>query len=287
MDGTTAGREPWACDGTTAAGREPWACDAWSEVFISHFDAAACGSTAESLVCGHSLLLIHGMATNDECQTLHEATATKGKTIREGRARSEPSGGLSATLACRLEQPCVPTCTDGRIRFPVATFHRAIREMCDELLLRALEQVDASLPELRDALGPGLAATLRAAELPVATSPLLTFTHNEPAINLYSASGSFEAHRDLQALTVLMPLVGPDTFGGGGTAFWRALPSPPGLEGTPSDAVERDVAAAPPALVLKPPAGTALLWAGNVTHAGQQVTAGLRSVFVASCSRRW
>ena len=54
----------------------------------------------------------------------------------------------------------------------------------------------------------------------------------------------------------------------------------------PVDAVERDVAAAPPALLLRPARGTALLWGGSVTHAGQPVTAGQRSVFVASMSGR-
>ena len=38
-------------------------------------------------------------------------------------------------------------------------------------------------------------------------------------------------------------------------------------------------------MVLAPPAGTALLFGGDVTHAGQPVAAGQRAVFVASFSR--
>ena len=41
-----------------------------------------------------------------------------------------------------------------------------------------------------------------------------------------------------------------------------------------------------PATVLRPAAGTALLFGGHVTHAGMPVTAGERAVFVASFSPR-
>ena len=41
-----------------------------------------------------------------------------------------------------------------------------------------------------------------------------------------------------------------------------------------------------PAAVLRPAAGTALLFGGHVTHAGMPVTAGERAVFVASFSPR-
>lgn len=177
---------------------------------------------------------------------------------------------------------------EGRVRMPIKpTFHRAIRNLCDELILRALSHADELLPGVADQLGRGLANELRDAAQPVGTSPLLTFTHNEPAVNLYSAGGSFAPHRDLQSLTVLVPLVDPDAFEGGGTAFWRSVPVaesdgplPPG------ELVQRDVDASPPAVVLAPPQGTALLWSGDVTHAGQALAGGIRSVFVASFSRR-
>ena len=265
--------------------RRPAACDAWIEVFISPEYAATCDNAAESVVRGHSLLVVNEMATAAECSSLHDATLVAAEKIRAGHARSEASGSLSATLACRLEQPCVATCTSGRVRMPIATFHRAVRTLCGDLLLRALELVDADLPELAELLGRGLAAELRSAAQPVATSPLLTFTHYEPAINLYTVGGAFEPHQDLQSLTVLMPLVDADAFEGGGTAFWRGVPHEDGDVMAPLDSVDRDVASAPPALVLKPPKGAALLWGGRVTHAGLDVSDGCRSVFVASCSR--
>ena len=42
-----------------------------------------------------------------------------------------------------------------------------------------------------------------------------------------------------------------------------------------------------PSTVLVPPAGTALLFSGHVTHAGMPVRSGCRHCFVASFSRKW
>ena len=69
-----------------------------------------------------------------------------------------------------------------------------------------------------------------------------------------------------------MPLTEPDAFAGGGTAYWAQDARGPRVEG--------------PGLVLRPPAGTALLFGGHTTHAGQPVTCGERCVLVASFSRR-
>ena len=83
----------------------------------------------------------------------------------------------------------------------------------------------------------------------------------------------FQPHEDLQTLTLLVPLCGPATYGGGGTAFWSEA----------ARGAARDCAG-PPALVLRPPAGSALLFVGSVTHAGLPVSAGTRQVYVASFS---
>ena len=69
---------------------------------------------------------------------------------------------------------------------------------------------------------------------------------------------------------------------GGGTSFWSAT------EGEVSRASgARALHVSPqsaPAFVLTPPAGTALVFGGNVTHAGESVLDGERTVFVASFS---
>lgn len=102
----------------------------------------------------------------------------------------------------------------------------------------------------------------------------LEWSEGEPAINVYSANGRFGAHKDHLALTVLIPLTSTATFTGGGPGFWAGGRSVNEDPWKPSDEV------------LKPPLGTALVFGGDVTHAGMPVEAGLRSVFVASFSTR-
>ena len=77
------------------------------------------------------------------------------------------------------------------------------------------------------------------------------------------------------ALTILIPLVNPEeSFSGGGTGFWAGNRETSENPGTPPD------------LVLKPPAGTALVFGGDVTHSGMPVQDGLRSVLVCSFSTK-
>ena len=145
--------------------------------------------------------------------------------------------------------------------------------------MRALGRLESVAPQLTARLfGAALLAELRESG-GCTDSPLLQFTHNEPAINIYTAEGSFSPHKDLQAITLLMPLSDPTEFVGGGTAFWASSPDPPG--GASQDAAERE-----PALEFAPPVGTALLFCGGLLHAGLPVTAGQRAVLVASFSPR-
>jgi hypothetical protein len=85
--------------------------------------------------------------------------------------------------------------------------------------------------------------------------------------------------RDHLALSVLIPLTSPDVdFDGGaaptqracgtriigGTAFWSAFD----LQGLENDAAPDG----PPTLLLRPKLGTAMLFGGDVTHAGASVS---------------
>ena len=120
-------------------------------------------------------------------------------------------------------------------------------------------------PELRaEAQTPGELCT---------SSPKLAFLKHMPSVTVYNAGGQFSPHQDQKALTVLMPLVDEAAFEGGGTAFWSLDRVPTALGDTP------------PSLVLKPAPGTAFLFGGNLTHAGQPVTNGQRAVYVAAFSR--
>ena len=177
---------------------------------------------------------------------------------------------------------------------PIVGLATSAQAICNELLLRAMELLDAELPALtEDLFDTPLAPELRASGELCSSSASLSFTHNEPAVNVYTQGGDFSPHKDLQALTVLVALTGPSAFEGGGTAFWSAADSsiPIDVLAPPSNANDPGAADAPrdtcaPTLVLTPPAGTALLFGGDLTHAGQPVTSGQRAVFVASFSRR-
>ena len=274
----------------TAPQREPASGHGWSEQFLDAAAAAAC-STAESVANWHSVLSVPAFASSSEIETLLVAATATAVDVQAGKVRSETPGALSVGLACRLEQPCAPMLSHGRVRMPIVGLTVAAQAACNELLLRAMELLDAELPALtEDLFDQPVAPELRASGELCASSHSLTFTHNEPAVNVYTHGGDFSPHKDLQALTVLVTLTSPSAFEGGGTAFWSAadndIPIDVLAPATMADAppgLRRNVSA--PTLVLKPPAGTALLFGGDITHAGQPVTSGQRAVFVASFSR--
>ena len=93
------------------------------------------------------------------------------------------------------------------------------------------------------------------------------------------------------ALTFLLPLTCPTrSFSGGGTGFWSAAAEARGGGRGEADMLDDNKANArpdgPPTAILRPPLGTAILFGGDVTHAGMPVEAGTRAVLVASFSTR-
>ena len=104
----------------------------------------------------------------------------------------------------------------------------------------------------------------------------LEWSEGEPAINIYTFSGYFGCHKDHLALTILIPLTNAgEDFEGGGTGFWAG-----------NRAVDENPAQTEPDLVLTPTMGSALLFGGDVTHAGMPVEHGCRCVLVCSLSTR-
>mmetsp|Transcript_17138 Transcript_17138/g.28708 ORF Transcript_17138/g.28708 Transcript_17138/m.28708 type:complete len:127 (+) Transcript_17138:480-860(+) len=107
------------------------------------------------------------------------------------------------------------------------------------------------------------------------------YSAGEPAVNIYQAGGEFAPHTDNEHLTMLIPLDPVGAFEGGGTAFWAKSHHRPHVDGQLApDGADRSWL--PPHHVLKLTAGTAILFGGNVTHAGLPVTSGTRHVFVVS-----
>lgn len=213
-------------------------------------------AAAASVVKGHAVLLVPDFASPEEVSTL----------LAAGReAAAEHDAAVMGPHAARLG--VLP----GRVRFHVPTkLDAAAQRVSESILARALAFLQARLPELGESMLGCAAAELRS--LPEA--PGLVFSQEEPAVNVYGVDGEFAPHEDNMDLTVLLPLSPPAAFTGGGTAFW-----PPELK-------DKARQGAKPTLVLAPPAGTALFFGGEVTHAGRPVVKGARSVWVASFSTK-
>lgn len=231
---------------------------------------------------GKLVICLTDIASSQECRTLFQA----------GVRAAQSQATLSATTTRR-----------GRSRFSVAdpaVFDSKIALMAEQILLRVLDFIDESIPSIYTWLfdptsSPGqwmkrqpLNAMLEQPNTPPdaflgeACSGLrdlymmgaLEWSEGEPAINIYTSAGYFGCHKDHLALTILIPLtnVGED-FEGGGTGFWAGNR---GIDENPSQ-IEPD-------LVLTPSMGSALLFGGDVTHAGMAVDTGCRGVLVCSLS---
>lgn len=112
-------------------------------------------------------------------------------------------------------------------------------------------------------------------------------THSCPTAG--REEGRFSPHKDHLALTVLIPLTSPTRdFSGGGTGFWSAdrVVNDAAMAELMDENKGSSVPDGEPDVVLKPPLGSALLFGGDLTHAGMPVETGLRSVVVASFSTR-
>ena len=266
-------------------------------------DAEASAVTADNAMGGsHSVALVSAVASVEECASLREHAIAVAD--RE-RARRQKSGPAYGTDGMRYDG------RTGRIRGPVKELLDAgAQELCDAILMRAVVQVEHRLPGLITRLfGEGTLAST------ILNNDDIVFSPGEPAVNVYTSGGDFDAHTDKQSLTVLVPLswASEDSgghsdasacvqseevvgFSGGGTAFWSMHDSTPhsvdderqaqlaGLVSAASSAPEEGRGA--PKVVVRPPPGTAIVFGGQMTHAGQPVLGGQRCVLVASFSAK-
>ena len=245
-----------------AAPRNALQSDAWAEMFLNPCEAGATSTTAEAIAKGHSVLLLHELARVEECKTLLSEAVGLARRELDERAELSEMGLLDDLMESDA----------GRVRMPVEQrLSTAAQVLCDRLFVRAL----AALTPLE-----GAAATWGAClSAPTCLrNPALGWSPGEPAVNVYVAGGEFRPHEDEQTLTILIPLTDEADFTGGGTAFWSLESRGPLRE----DAHGQRTTAGPPTLVLTPPAGSAILFGGTVTHAAQPVSSGERCVFVGS-----
>ena len=253
----------------------------WIEVYVSPDLASETRSPEEAVAAGFSLVLVHGLASSEECDVLSKEASRVAKHAR----------------SCSLKTPQNP------IRMPIIKmFCEESQELCDKILVRSVSRLRHHLPTLLPSLfgvdgGIGSIswraelegerkdpadASVRVRATSVTRDPRLVFVTGEPACNVYTAGGQFKPHEDQQALTVLVLLSERDAFVGGGTAFWSESDGP--TRASPGVLIRP--AAGAPTIVVRPPAGTALVFGGDVTHAGQPVLEGERTVLVASFSTR-
>ena len=231
----------------------------WRELFIDRDQACAAPSVATAVAAGHSLLVIDAVATASECAAIASEACQAAACERATRCHS-----VVRRPFCFLA---------GLVRKPVATLVSAeCTTLCDNLLLRQLGLLDVSAPSLtRDLFGE----VLTSAQTTCFHNPGLTWTDGEPAINVYTEGGSFTAHEDEQSLTCLLNLSEQGAYTGGGTAFWSR-------DDAGKDRSLCDIN--PPTHLIAPPAGTAIIFGGSVTHAARPVVSGERIVLVASLS---
>ena len=220
--------------------------------------AAAAVHAAEAVIC------MPNAASQDEIDRLLGIGSSLAEQVRTG------SDGVR-----QLDEK---DAVSSGVRLHIPTKLPSEQALVDTIMQRVLKFVDTELSSLGpclfgvDALSAGKARSLCALH----SNGNLEFSPNEPAVNVYYSGGGFSPHRDYCALTVLIPLSSPadGSFTGGGTGFWA-----------PGSRHGQDSAA--PSITLAPPAGTALLFAGDVLHAGLPVESGKRVVLVASFDRKF
>ena len=227
------------------------------------------------------MLTLHELVSDEECTALIEDALASAARLQ----RSRFDQGLPPTGRARLPTLAAMSRSDASDLNSMQHLSTRADALCQDILLRALHTIDTQLPSLRSELFPGEAHNLADRF----EGDLLEYSSLEPAVNVYSAGGEFLPHKDHQALTVLVPLSGPDDFIGGGTGFWAKSAEPEADEQAAQGwaqgaSTSFDVAA--PSVVLTPPRGTAMLFAGHVAHAGMAVEAGTRVVLVASFSAK-
>ena len=159
-----------------------------------------------------------------------------------------------------------PYCPPEALRLRVVEMPAAAWVLTQEVLCsRVLSFVEAELPQVAQRLfGRDALMRVRKGEL------VFSYSGYEPAINRYKAGGDFEPHSDGYSLTVIVPLSKSGAYTGGGTLFWPEGPA--GEKEYPGVCQ----------VLIDAPRGTAVLFNGNIRHAGRPVRDGVRHLFVAS-----
>jgi len=217
-------------------------------------------SIAEAVVQGDALLVTPVIANSLECAYLEK--------VCQGIA--DPHRRNISSSVVRIPTHVAPGALGASAGIVADTLPDMADDLAEKILKRVFDWLDTHHPSLVLKLFGHHVASVGLRE--AFHSDMMEFTPNEPAINVYFAGGrKMTPHLDYQALTILVPLTEPSKFSGGGTGFWSKREVDEGIE--------------EPSLVLKPSAGSALIFGGlEVQHTGMPVSLAERVVLVVSFS---
>lgn len=212
---------------------------------------------------GDSVIILPQIISSEDCEVIinetreianrHRASRFSKGLLDEGIVRIPTIN--AASRAAKNTTPCAEA------------MDAKTDKLINHLLGRVFELLDESNPLILSQLFPQKQLSLSELFL----EDKLAFSSREPAVNVYNKGGKFRPHEDGQKLTVLITLSNMKNFEGGGTGFW------------PQHSRGHRVEA--PTLKLQPlNCGVPVLFTGQVTHSGLEVTNGERVVFVASFS---
>lgn len=230
-------------------------------------------SLGERIRNGRCLLKLSNLASTEEVEFLRtyaiEAANKRKQTLTpvDDSSNIYLEQGSDAKVFVRL----LTRAAADRENAPEDALPEPVSTMIDNILERAMTFLDQeACPSVKTSLFGGTPETTSIAQQ--FRDNQLDYSIREPAINVYEAPhGHFAMHKDHHALSIVMPLSEPNRdFQGGGTAFWFQSHPVQGMD--------------PPSIVLKPQAGTALLWGGRVSHKGMRIASGTRVVLVSSFS---
>ena len=119
--------------------REPEVSSGWTEVYVNSCEAAESTDVVSSLTQGHSVVLLRGVATAEECERIQE------QAVAFQPLEFDPVAELQ-TASRRLRRSILDICDEEGL------------QQCDQILLRAVRSLPAGI--LSSALGQELAVSV-------------------------------------------------------------------------------------------------------------------------------
>eukprot|EP00977_Amphora_coffeiformis_P015128 scaffold4420_cov187-Amphora_coffeaeformis.AAC.23 len=218
----------------------------WTEHFVDVPKASLTTSVGSALAQALTYICIPNFATPEECMALQESA-----------------------LAQRGEKPHVMAASQVNFnctRYSVETMlDQVAKDTSAAFLARLLDLIEHD-KELRQIFPAGRDNNVPISQLRVtwyAEPDSEGVLQPEPKVNIYQEGGFFKQHTDGMQLTLLVIL--NDGYEGGGTAFFADQ------EETSSEYV-----------AVRPSAGTAAIWGGDLLHMALPVRKGMRAVYVGS-----